>query len=75
MCNETVVDVVVQAQQMKGAKLLLEVVDDVTKSVLYSKTLEVSSSDYLNRISFFITPKTPGVQKYYVELMAWRRLV
>lgn len=66
--NQTAVEVVVQADQMKNTKLLLEVFDDSKKSIIYSEQIDVSSSNYLNKISFFISSDVAGVQKYYAEL-------
>ena len=53
--NQTAVEVVVQADQMKNTKLLLEVFDDSKKSIIYSEQIDVSSSNYLNKTPFFIT--------------------
>ena len=66
--NQAPVEVVINAHHMQGSSLLLEVFDDDTKTIVYSETLDVLSSNYLNKISFFISPKDSGLQKYYAEL-------
>lgn len=66
--NETPVEVIVKAHQMNNTELLIEVFDDSTKSIIYSEKIKVSSSNYLHKISFFISADVAGVQKYYVQL-------
>ena len=66
--NETPVEVVVTANQMNNTELLIEVFDDASKSIIYSERIQVTSSNYLNKFSFFISADISGVQKYYVNL-------
>ena len=66
--NQTPIEIYAEAYQMQGQTLLLEIFDDQKKEIVYSENLDISSSNYMSKIDFFISPKNPGIQKYYAEV-------
>ena len=63
-----IIDLLAVLSGLKPISLLVEIVDDQKKEIIYSENMDISSSNYISKIHFLISPKNPGIQKYYAEV-------
>ena len=64
--NELPVEVNVEASNLKGEKIKLEVKSK--NKIIYQKVIDVKSIDFLNSIFFYVKSKKPGLNKFDVSL-------
>ena len=64
--NKSPIQVVFNANSMKGLDVEVEIFDNSQNALVFSKKMHISSDNYIDKVDFLISPSSPGLKKYNV---------